>query len=285
MMRAKLSPVPNRVRFLMLKSNNYTQWFRTLLWKTTVIAVVGFSFAYPFFNIPRGLLPTTPVLSLKKQPLPDFQNITDITEKKITFFGYLRPEVERQNEYLSALRTIIGQINSDFVTKGQLSQVQHNQLKWLRDEYRVDDKLNLAVQLQQLISKVDIIPEALVLVQAANESAWGTSRFAQQGYNFFGLWCFRAGCGFVPKNRNHGAVHEVAKFSQLAEATYTYMRNLNRHPAYQNFREIRSQLRTQQKPITGLALSQGLEKYSERGQDYIEELQRMIRFNRALIDS
>ena len=141
------------------------------------------------------------------------------------------------------------------------------------------------MQLQQLINKVDIIPEALVLVQAANESAWGTSRFAQQGYNFFGLWCFRAGCGFVPKNRNHGAVHEVAKFSQLAEATYTYMRNLNRHPAYQNFREIRSQLRTEQKPITGLALSQGLEKYSERGQDYIEELQQMIRFNRALIDS
>ena len=147
------------------------------------------------------------------------------------------------------------------------------------------DNLEIEAQFRQLLRRVDIIPADLVLVQAANESAWGISRFAQQGFNFYGLWCFRTGCGFVPRQRERGAAHEVAKFKSLAHATYTYMRNLNRHPAYKHLRDIRNQLRLHQKPITGMALSEGLIQYSERGEDYIEELQQMIRFNRDLIDS
>ena len=42
-------------------------------------------------------------------------------------------------------------------------------------------------------------------MQAANESAWGTSRFARIGLNFFGQWCYSKGCGMVPKRRNTGA--------------------------------------------------------------------------------
>ena len=137
--------------------------------------------------------------------------------------------------------------------------------------------------LQMLLQKIDVLPVELVLVQAANESAWGTSRFARKGYNFFGLWCFTKGCGFVPNRRNDDASHEVAKFENLSQATYTYMRNLNRHDAYKDLREIRSRLRANQIAISGVALAEGLMKYSERGAAYVEELQNMIKYNEEFL--
>lgn len=91
------------------------------------------------------------------------------------------------------------------------------------------------------------------------------------------------GCGFVPGKRNAGATHEVAKFPSLSRATYTYMRNLNRHDAYTDLREIRERLRANQIPITGVALAEGLMNYSERGAAYVDELQTMIRFNQEFL--
>ena len=151
----------------------------------------------------------------------------------------------------------------------------------LKQKYQLNIIKDLAIEdtLAEMIIRVDIIPEKLILVQAANESGWGTSRFALKGYNFFGLWCFKTGCGFVPKQRNEGAKHEVAKFRDLSHAVMTYIRNLNRLYAYQELRLIRSQLRKDNKPVTAKALSEGLISYSERGQDYIDELQSMLRVN------
>ena len=87
----------------------------------------------------------------------------------------------------------------------------------------------------------------------------------------------------VPGKRNAGATHEVAKFPSLSRATYTYMRNLNRHDAYTDLREIRERLRANQIPITGVALAEGLMNYSERGAAYVDELQTMIRFNQEFL--
>jgi Bax protein len=146
-------------------------------------------------------------------------------------------------------------------------------------QFTGDKVLTVELTLESLITKVDSIPMALILVQAANESGWGASRFAQQGYNFFGLWCFKKGCGFVPKQRNEGAEHEVAKFRDLSHAVMTYMRNLNRHYAYEDLRKIRQNLRQNDEIVTARALVLGLSNYSERGQEYIDELLDMLRVN------
>lgn len=218
-----------------------------------------------------------------KKPVPDFTVYTDVKEKKAAFFNYLRPEVEKQNTYILTLRHYIQSLYRKAITDEALSDEDIARLDWLEEEYRVKSAQPLNMRLLDLLAKVDILPVDLVLVQAANESAWGTSRFARQGYNFFGLWCFSKGCGFVPNRRNDGASHEVAKFDSLSRATYTYMRNLNRHDAYEDLREIRSRLRANQIPITGVALAEGLMNYSERGAAYVDELQQMIRFNEEFL--
>ncbi|MBB66949.1 mannosyl-glycoprotein endo-beta-N-acetylglucosamidase [Alteromonas sp. KS69] len=225
-------------------------------------------------------IPETPEAT---KPVPDFSAYTDVKEKKSAFFDYLRPEVEKQNAYLLTLRHYIQTLYRKALNEEPLTDDDISRLEWLQTEYRVKAEQPLTSRLLALLHKIDILPAELVLVQAANESAWGTSRFARKGYNFFGIWCFVKGCGFVPGKRNAGATHEVAKFPSLSRATYTYMRNLNRHDAYTDLREIRERLRANQIPITGVALAEGLMNYSERGAAYVDELQTMIRFNQEFL--
>ncbi|MFQ3249773.1 MAG: Bax protein [Glaciecola sp.] len=215
-----------------------------------------------------------------KKPIPDFSKYQISLEKKKAFFEYLRPSVETQNGHILRQREFIQGLRAKHISGEMISERQMQELEWLAKEYRVDMGEDLAPVFERLLNRVDIIPVELVLVQSANESAWGTSRFAQKGYNFFGLWCFREGCGFVPKRRNDGAAHEVAKFNNLSRAMYTYMRNLNRHDAYREMRAIRKRLRDEMKPISAVAMTEGLLKYSERGEEYVHELKQMIRVNK-----
>jgi Bax protein len=134
-----------------------------------------------------------------------------------------------------------------------------------------------------LLRRADIVPASLAIAQAANESAWGTSRFAKLGNNFFGQWCFSKGCGIVPKSRDTNKNHEVADFRSPADSVESYMLNLNTHDAYKPLRKIRQSLREEDKAVTGVALSYGLGKYSERGDEYGKEIREMISFNKLAV--
>jgi Bax protein len=214
--------------------------------------------------------------------IPKFSEFTNVTEKKRAFFAYLQPEIQRQNTIVLKEREMVFALQTQFQKDQKFDTHQQQVYNKLAAKYKFtgDKELSKQQTLERLVKRVDIIPEALVLVQAANESGWGSSRFAQKGYNFFGLWCFKKGCGFVPSQRNDDAEHEVAKFRDLSHAVMTYIRNLNRHYAYQELRDIRSELRQAQRPVTASALAAGLSRYSERGQEYIDELLSMIRVNK-----
>lgn len=253
---------------------------RTRLWIGTVTFIAVLAFFYPFIVPQVAVEPSSRVPQKGNTPVPDFAQYRKITEKKKAFFEYLKPEVEKQNQNILLQRSTLIMLREKMRNKQVISASQFSNLNSMCDDYDVDcSTLSLKV-FEQLLLKVDVIPVELVLVQAANESAWGTSRFAQQGYNFFGLWCFRKGCGFVPRQRNDGSHHEVAKFNSLEQAVSRYLNNLNRHYAYKELRMIRATLRNHQQPVTAEALMEGLLSYSERGQAYIEELQAMIRVNR-----
>ena len=243
-----------------------------------VLAVTTlFAAVYPFLYPPAKLIPEKEVVVTQ---VPDFAKYTRVEDKKRAFFGYLIPEIKKQNEIVTQDRLFLLSINAKLESGKNLSESSLRKLEQLMNNYRVKDTETLQQSVEQLLSRVDIIPIELVLAQAANESAWGTSRFAQQGYNFFGLWCFKKGCGFVPSRRTEGSAHEVAKFRDLSHAVMTYIRNLNRHYAYEDLRTIRATLRENQQPLTAEALVHGLMSYSERGQDYIDELLSMISYNR-----
>lgn len=139
---------------------------------------------------------------------------------------------------------------------------------------------------QQLMKRVDIVPNSLVVAQAINESAWGTSRFAKQGNNYFGQWCYSKNCGLVPQQRAAGASFEVKKFPNALSSVRSYMRNLNSNSLYRQFRTQRHMLRLAGEPIYGLNLVNTLTMYSTKRKAYVKIIGSIInRYDLAVYDN
>lgn len=207
---------------------------------------------------------------------PDFSAIDDIGERKQAFFDYFAPIIQQKNKTLLAQRDKLFSITNRYQAGKKLNRRELARLASLREEYYVAEDLPLDEQLAELEKRINILPVSLALAQAAKESAWGMSRFARQGNNFFGEWCYTEGCGIVPKNRSAGAYHEVRKFSFPAQSVFSYFRNINTHSAYEELRALRSALAESGQPVTGLALVPALSNYSERRERYTKEVRSII---------
>lgn len=200
-----------------------------------------------------------------------------VKEKKANFFAFLEPLVDQANLEVAQQRAQLLDIKSSLPS---LNKEQTSQLLAFTKTYRVKEDIPAQAQIAQLQRKINTIPASLVLAQAANESAWGTSRFARKGNNFFGQWCFSKGCGIVPEGRNDGASHEVADFKTPLASVKSYIKNLNRHSTYKLLRDLRQQAINDGEVPTGEALANGLIGYSERREEYVKEIQQMIRYNK-----
>lgn len=226
---------------------------------------------------PLGLSLNASVESIQ---LPEMAAIADVREKKDTFFTFLEPIVEAMNQKIQAERAWLRVIQQKIEQDEVLDTWQTALLEELAAYYKVDEEAGSEAFFDQMFHRVDTIPASLVLAQAANESAWGTSRFAVEGNNLFGQWCFTKGCGLVPAGRSDGARHEVKVFDSVAQSVAAYLRNLNTHHQYASLRSIRAELRFLKIPVDSTYLAWGLEGYSIRGVHYIRELIDMIQYNR-----
>lgn len=208
---------------------------------------------------------------------PDFSAYKLVDEKKKAFVAFMKPGINYINTLIESARTRLVELE-----KGKTPSKDDKVFL-----SRVAELFNLPLPetgadktwYQEALKRVDVIPADLVLTQAAKESGWGTSRFAREGNNYFGQWCYTPGCGIVPSARSQGKTHEVAVFKDTYQSIRAYFLNVNRNRAYAQLREIRAELRNAGKPISGVALANGLESYSERGQAYVDEVQSMIRYN------
>ena len=214
-------------------------------------------------------------------PAPDFASIPDASARKRAFFDYLAPMVSARNDWIREQRSKLASLRSALAQGETLGEGDAAYVDRLADQYRIDapeDGVHVAT-IDRLLQRCDVIPPALALAQAASESAWGTSRFARQGNNYFGEWCFEEGCGIVPASRAPGKTHEVEAFPTAQASVASYFRNLNRVGAYQPLRERRAQARAEGRDIDGRYLAGGLEKYSELGETYVKDIRSIIAFN------
>jgi len=228
----------------------------------------------------------------REPALPDFSRYTDVAERKEAFFGYFLPLVQEANAEILNDRARLLRIREGLVLaekraekKGRGAHVRGREARWLRrlandygfEEPSIRHGLGLHF-VDEVLLRVDVIPPSLALAQAANESAWGTSRFAQQGNNFFGLRS-TDGSGLVPKRRARGAAFRVATYASPRESVRAYIETLNTQLAYRRLWAIRAEDRRQGRKPSGLRLANGLHSYSERGEAYVRLIQSMIRTN------
>jgi Bax protein len=192
--------------------------------------------------------------------------------KKQVFFRLMAPLVLMANENVLNSRKFAAE-----------SRLEEPRLKELALKYKVlpDAEASLdEKQRQELLLRIDMLPPSLVLAQAAEESGWGRSRFTVEGNAFFSQWDF-SGKGMIPaKQRKALGNYGLARFDSPLASVEGYMLNINTHRAYQKLRDLRASLRAKNKLLTGIKCAGTLDKYSERGQSYIDGLREMIRFNR-----
>jgi len=200
------------------------------------------------------------------------------SENKKRFLKQLLPLVIKENNKIQKKREYLEFILNEFKQKQTLSDEKKLWIKTLAKHYRVSGNiLKDSKQQKELLKHVDSISPAMAMAQAANESAWGTSRFSKQGNNLFGIWTYNEKIGIKPLRRSPGKKHFVRKFDSIQDSVIVYMHTLNSHPAYKKLREIRYQAQLKGQTLTGIELAKGLEKYSAKGQEYIKMIQAMIK--------
>jgi Bax protein len=190
-------------------------------------------------------------------------------KRKEFFIQIVLPLIIKENNIIKKdRRTLFDIINKSNNTKAELN--------WLEKKYK-----QYGVKSQDLSTlkiRMDEIPVSLAIAQAAKETGWGTSRFAQEGNALFGQWTW-SGEGLKPKEAEEGADHKVMKFNILQASVRAYQRNLNTHPTYKELRKARAEFRDSNKPLDSLELSNYLNKYAETGNQYVEVLQQIIKQN------
>ena len=203
----------------------------------------------------------------------DIKTLGDTSKKRELFIQIMLPLVLHENKKITEDREKLFKIISkNFNTVGERV--------WLKrrfKEYKVDDQ-----DLSKLKMRMDIIPVSIAIAQAANESGWGTSRFALEGNALFGQWTWSKK-GISPKNKDPNQNHKVLQFQILKASVKAYKNNLNTHNAYREFREVRAKLRQNNDVLDGLKLTQYLKNYAAIGEKYVAILENII-INSSLTD-
>lgn len=209
-------------------------------------------------------------------------------EKKDLFFRSLLPHVLQVNQTIRERRAALESL-AYWMDKGQQpTDVDKVFVSLMVSRYMTQGELadwrnvSMRVQIDELLRRVDEVPPSLVLAQAALESAWGSSRFAIEGNNLFGVWVYNAAKGIIPKDRAEGETHAVARYDSISEAVETYFAKLNTLWAYEDFREIRARMRQDEGKLDSERLAEGLVQYSARAEDYVLDVQNLIKENRLM---
>ena len=196
----------------------------------------------------------------------DIKSLGNTKQKRELFIKIVLPLILAENEKITEDRKKLFKIlGKDFNTAGERV--------WLKrrfKEYKINDR-----DLTKLKMRMDIVPVSLAIAQAANESGWGTSRFALEGNALFGQWTWSKN-GISPKNKDKNKNHKILQFQILKASVRAYKNNLNTHNAYKGFRQARAQMRQENKTIDGLELTIHLKRYAANGEQYIALLKDII---------
>tara|TARA_Y100000817_G_scaffold15402_1_gene11574 strand:- start:18 stop:1094 length:1077 start_codon:yes stop_codon:yes gene_type:complete len=199
----------------------------------------------------------------------ELKNIESPKKRKKLFIQIVLPLIIEENLKIRFDRKKLFQI----LNKNNTTERDKAWLNLKFKQYGIKNK-----DLSKLKIRLDEIPVSLAIAQAAKETGWGSSRFAQEGNALFGQWTW-SGEGIKPLDLEKDKKHKVAKFKILKASVRAYQRNLNTHSSYKEFRIERAIQRDNEEKLNSLKLVNYLEKYAETGKEYTEVLKKIITQN------
>ena len=199
----------------------------------------------------------------------ELKNIESPKKRKKLFIKIVLPLIIEENLKIRFDRKKLFQI----LNKNNTSSRDKSWLELKFKQYGIKNN-----DLAKLKIRMDEIPVSLAIAQAAKETGWGSSRFAQEGNALFGQWTW-SGEGIKPLDLEKDKKHKVAKFKILKASVRAYQRNLNTHSSYKEFRIERAIQRDNDEKLDSLKLVNFLEKYAETGKEYTAVLKKIIKQN------
>lgn len=204
----------------------------------------------------------------------DFKSVPSNDVRKELFIRTMLPLVLEVNEGILMDRGRLLSLRARTAAGRAPTAEEASWLNELAERYGLDKP-----DYDQLLARVDIVPPSLAVAQAAEESGWGTSRFARQGNAAFGQITFNEDDGLVPDHRDDGKHHLIRSYDQLLDGVRSYAHNLNTHDAYRQFRKLRAQMRMHGQNLDPMKLVASMSLYSERRDGYVDNIQNLIRAN------
>ena len=199
----------------------------------------------------------------------EIKKIENTKKRKDLFIQIILPLIIKENNNIKLDRKKLFNI----LNKSKNTRVEQ---AWLNLKFKQYGAVNK--DLSTLKIRMDEVPVSMAIAQAAKETGWGTSRFAQEGNALFGQWTW-SGEGIKPSDADNDSTHKVMKFKVLQASVRAYQRNLNTHSSYKKFRSARAELRDEEKKLDSMVLSDYLDKYAETGKEYVRVLQQIIKQN------
>ncbi len=199
----------------------------------------------------------------------EMKMIESVKKRKNLFIQIVLPLILEENNQIKLNRKKLFSI----LNKNNNSEAEKKWLNMKFKQYGIKNK-----DLSTLKIRMDEVPVSLVIAQAAKETGWGTSRFAQEGNALFGQWTF-SGEGLKPLSIDSDKKHKVMKFQILQASIRAYQRNLNTHSSYKKFRKLRAEARDNDEKLDSLLLADCLDKYAATGVEYTKILKKIITQN------
>tara|TARA_Y100000590_G_scaffold469551_1_gene658214 strand:- start:242 stop:1270 length:1029 start_codon:yes stop_codon:yes gene_type:complete len=207
-------------------------------------------------------------------------NFKNLSNSKQNFIRTLLPLISYENQKILLEREKLNIIRESLLNQKTLTNEDLSYLNRIAKKYKIKIKNRHKIDLiEQLLISVDIIPNSIVLAQAANESGWGTSRFAKDYNALFGEYTYDFSKGVIPLQREQGKTHFVKSFSSYNNSVQSYFKNINTHYAYEKFRLIRKLMRSKNNFSKINLLVDSLETYAEDDK-YVETISSIINSNK-----
>ena len=156
--------------------------------------------------------------------------------------------------------------------------VYHNDVQFVRALHKCIDYINFSLTYDKRV------PYEMIIAQAALESGWGNSRFANEGNNLFGIRTLNKDTEhMIPLGVKKWPGWGVRVFATKCESVKEYVRILNDHPAYKKFREKRKEMLDNRGEMDSLILIRYIDKFSTTA-DYDKRVALIIKKIRKLED-
>lgn len=186
-----------------------------------------------------------------------------IPEAKSTFINIMLPAILVAKEELSFQHEQVKRLMS----KDRLERLDSSFLEPLFRSFRTNS-------LNELDKRMALHPNSIILAQAAVESGWGKSRFFKEANNVFGVWSMNSYEDRIPaKFTRNGKKVYLKRYADISASIKDYFYTIGKVNAYKGFRTERLKSENIHDLLPYLV------SYSERGQDYVDQLALMIRLN------